>query len=130
MQRACDLKDEKNDWAYLNDEHPFFSSPAVGKDRIVVGCRDRSLHCIGREDGKVIWTFPTRRKIDGSPVICGDKVVFGSGDGRVYMVRLADGKEVWQYELGRAIVSSPAISDGMIVIGSNDKNVYAFQARR
>ncbi|MAB89315.1 MAG: Pyrrolo-quinoline quinone [Planctomycetes bacterium] len=127
---ACiDLKNEKNDWAYLNNEHPFFSSPAVGEDRIVVGCRDRSLHCIGRKDGKVIWTFPTRRKIDGSPVICGDKVVFGSGDGRVYMVRLDDGEEVWQYELGRAIISSPAISDGMIVIGSNDKNVYAFRAR-
>lgn len=127
---ACiDLKNEKNDWAYLNDAHPFFSSPAVGKDRIVIGCRDRKLHCVDRKSGKGIWTFPTRRKIDGSPVICGDKVVFGSGDGRVYMVRLADGKEVWQYELGRAIVSSPAISRGMIVIGSNDKSVYAFRAR-
>jgi len=126
---CVDLEQRKPDWVYPNDSHPFFSSPAVGKDRVVVGCRDRKLHCVSRTDGTPLWTFTTRRKIDGSPVICGDKVVFGSGDGRVYMLELSDGSEVWQYEVGRSIVSSPAVCDGMIVIGSNDKNVYAFDAR-
>ena len=74
-----------------------------------------------------IWTFPTKRKIDGAPVACGDKVVFGSGDGRVYLLDVKTGKELWKYEIGQAVFSSPAIAKGMILIGSNDGSLYAFK---
>jgi eukaryotic-like serine/threonine-protein kinase len=105
---------------------PFFSSPAVGKDRIVIGCRDNKLHCMGRKDGKKIWTFTTKGAVDSCPVICRDKVVVGSCDGRIYMVKLSDGTEIWSYEVGAPLTSSPAVVDGMIVIGCEDGKVYAF----
>ena len=88
------------------------------------------MHCIGRKDGKQLWTFQTLGEVDSSPVICGDKVIVGSQDGRVYIIRLSDGSEVWSYEIGQAISSSPAVADGVVVIGCDDGYVYAFGIRR
>ena len=79
---------------------------------MVFGGRDKQLHCVNRADGKGLWSFSTRGKVDSSPVICGDKVVVGSDDGRLYMVSLADGKELWTYEIGQPVGSSPAVVDG------------------
>ena len=102
--------------------------PGIGGDRVVFGGRDKKLHCLRRDDGSVLWTFPTRRKVDGSPVICGDKVVFGSGDGRLYLLRLSDGSELWRYDIGRPVFSSPAVVDSVVVVGASDGRVYAFGA--
>jgi FOG: WD40-like repeat len=60
--------------------------PSGGDERVVFGGRDKRLHCVQRSDGKEIWSFPTRRKVDGSPVIVGEKVVFGSGDGWMFVL--------------------------------------------
>jgi len=126
---CVDLKTNKQLWKYVNRQQPFFSSPSLSSDQVVFGGRDKWLHCVKRSDGTRLWTFPTRRKIDGSPVICGDKVVFGSGDGRLYTVGLADGRQIAQYEIGRPILSSPAVSGGMVLVGSNDGVLYAFRTR-
>jgi outer membrane protein assembly factor BamB len=84
------------------------------------------VHCIGRDDGKQLWTFKTLGEVDSSPVICGDKVIVGSEDGRLYMIRLSDGSKVWSYEIGQPVTSSPAIAKGMVIVGSNDGYLYAF----
>lgn len=126
---CVDLKTNKQVWKYVHRQQPFFSSPSISEDRVVFGGRDKWLHCVKRSDGARLWTFPTRRKIDGSPVICGDKVVVGSGDGRLYTVRLTDGKQVAQYEIGRPIFSSPAVAHGMVLVGSNDGVLYALRTR-
>ena len=80
-------------------------------------------------DGRQIWTFPTRRRVDSSPVVCGDQVVVGSDDGRLYRLALETGQELWTYEIGQPLQSSPAVSAGRIVIGSNDGGVYCFGAK-
>ena len=125
---CVDLKANTNAWTYRDRQFPYFSSPAITKDRVLFGGRDKKLHCVNRADGKAIWSFATRGKVDSSPVVCGDKVVVGSDDGRLYLVSLADGKELWSYEIGQAIESSPAVADGKIIIGSNDGSVYCFGA--
>jgi len=117
-------------WRYTDADYPFFSSPAVGRNVVVFGGRDNRLHCIGRNDGKVVWTFQTLGEVDSSPVICGDKVVVGSEDGRLYVIRLSDGSEVWSYEIGQPVTSSPAVAGGIVVVGSDDGYVYAFAAGR
>jgi outer membrane protein assembly factor BamB len=88
------------------------------------------VHCVGRDDGKVLWTFTTLGEVDSSPVICGDKVIVGSEDGRLYLLRLSDGSRVWSYEAGQAITSSPAVAAPVVVVGCDDGNVYAFGAAR
>lgn len=126
---AVDLADTSIAWEYDGGRFAFFSSPAIGPERIVFGGRDKKLHCASRADGTPLWTFPTRRKVDGSPIICGDKVVFGSGDGQLYIVSLADGTELWSYDVGRSIFSSPAVADGVVLIGAHDGRLYAFGTR-
>jgi outer membrane protein assembly factor BamB len=79
---CVDLGKDEIPWSYAGNK-AFFSSPALARGRVVFGGRDRKVHCVRQEDGKPLWTFPTRRKVDGSPVVCGDKVVCGSGDGRL-----------------------------------------------
>lgn len=113
-------------WRYPNPDFPFYSSPALGQDVVVVGSRDKRLHCVSRTSGDIVWTFQTGGDVDSSPVICGDKVVVGSGDGRLYVIRLSDGKKVWSYEIGQPIVSSPAVASGIVVVGCDDGYVYAF----
>lgn len=125
---CIDIADQKLVWEYEDKENggPFFSSPAVGKDRVLIGSRDGFLHCVNRETGQKVWTFRTRDEVDSSPVIAGDDVVIGSTDGRLYVVNLEDGKQVWSYEIGAAIISCPAVAAGMIVVGADDGCVYAF----
>ncbi len=123
---AVALDAEQPAWVYPSERHAFFSSPAIGEDRIVFGGRDRRVHCVRRADGEPLWTFTTRRKVDSSPVICGEVVAVGSGDGRLYVLGLADGEKRWEYDLGRPVMSSPAIVDGWLYIGCNDGALYAF----
>jgi len=123
---CVDLAGPKVAWSYTDPDQAFFSSPAVLAERVVFGGRDKELHCVAKADGKELWSFKTRRKVDGSPVACGDKVVFGSGDGWLYVLALEDGRELWSYEIGAPIMTSPAVVAGEILIGANDGRLYCF----
>jgi outer membrane protein assembly factor BamB len=128
-QLACiDIKNKKILWEYGDEKHgdAFFSSPAVGKDHVVIGSRDGYLHCVNRETGEKVWAFRTRDEVDSSPVIAGNQVIVGSSDGRLYVVNLKNGQKVWSYEIGAPIISCPAVAGGMIVIGAEDGRIYAF----
>ncbi len=126
----ADIDAGKIVWKYTDSDSPFFSSPAVGNDVVVFGGRDERVHCVSRNNGKVVWTFKALGEVDSSPVICGDKVVVGSEDGRLYMLRLSDGKQVWSYDIGQPVTSSPAVANQMVVVGSDDGYVYAFSSRQ
>ena len=93
---------------------------------VVVGCRDKRLHCLDRKSGKRLWAFRTRGSVDSSPVVADGKVVVGSNDGNLYIVSLADGKKLWSYEIGEPIIAAPALANGVVIIGAEDGRVYAF----
>ncbi len=126
----ADVAPEKIVWEYAQSNAPFFSSPAIGEDVVIFGGRDRKVHCIGRDDSKVVWTFQTAGEVDSSPALCADKVVVGSEDGNLYMLKLSDGSKLWSYETGQPIMSSPAVARGIVVVGCDDGYVYAFGAGR
>lgn len=125
---AIDPKGGAITWKYRDRNFPYFSSAAVSAERVVIGGRDKRLHCLNRATGESIWRFQTRGQVDSSPVIAGDAAVVGSQDGRLYCVGLADGKERWAYEIGAPVTASPALADGRIVVGAEDGNVYCFSA--
>ena len=79
---AFDLKKQKLLWTYKDRLFPYESSAAVTTDRVLFGGGDKRLHCVRRDNGKVVWTFSTRGAVDSSPVVCGDKVLVGSNDSR------------------------------------------------
>ncbi|MBS3734859.1 MAG: PQQ-binding-like beta-propeller repeat protein [Phycisphaerae bacterium] len=97
-------------WRYGAGEDPFFSSPALADDRVVVGGRDGKVHCIARADGTKLWTFATGGMVDAAPVICGDNVVVGSDDATLYVLDLSDGTKLWSQRLSDRITTSPAVA--------------------
>ena len=123
---CVDLTTEQIVWRYESPGQPFFSPPAIGDQVVLFGGRDKQLHCLDRETGEPLWTFPTRRKVDSAPVLCGKQVVFASCDGRLRILSVEDGRELWSYDLGRAIFGSPAVVEGIILIGAADGRLYAF----
>ena len=116
-------------WKYRDKNFAYFSSPALTDTHVLIGGRDKRLHCIDRANGIGAWTFQTRGQVDSSPVICGNAVIVGSEDGRLYCVGLADGKERWAYEIGAPITASPAAADGRIVIGAEDGALYCLGSK-
>lgn len=127
---AIDLGSGEIVWGFPNERFGFFSPPAITDDHVFFGGRDRYLHCVNRATGEPVWSFETRRKIDGAPVVAGDKVVVGSGDGRLYIVGRDSGDLIWSTDIGKPIFSSPAVVGGaggaMILVGANDGSLYAF----
>ena len=113
-------------WSYHDRDFPYFSSPAVTADKVIFGGRDKRLHCVTKADGKPLWTFTAKGKVDSSPVVAGDQVVVGADDGRLYVLSLAEGKERWSYDLGQPLTASPAVAGGCIIIGCEDGKVYCF----
>ncbi len=116
---AIDWKAGVNIWEYEPDSRAeVHSAPAVKDDYVIIGSRDRNVHCINRRTGEPIWVFPTRGPVDPSPVIVGDRVFIASADKNIYGLRLADGAEVWSYNTGERITGSPAVGRGRLVIGT------------
>jgi outer membrane protein assembly factor BamB len=126
---AFDSATGKRVWAHRDRNFPYFSSPAVTEELVVIGGGDKRLHCLNRADGTAKWVFQTKGKVESSPVIGGDAAVVGSEDGRLYCVALADGAERWNYDVGAPITGSPAVAAGVIVVGAEDGNVYCFGAK-
>ncbi len=125
---GADLGRKKIGWRYENPERqfPFYSSAAVEGDRVVLGGRDKLVHCLNAKTGKLIWKFATRARVDSSPAIAGGRVYIGSNDGRFYVLDLGSGQKVWEFEAGAPLSASPAIGGDRVVIGSQDGKLYCF----
>jgi len=124
----ADVRRKRLVWRYEHpDRHfPFYSSAAAAADRIVIGGRDKFVHCLDARTGKAIWTFATGARVDSSPAIAGNRVYVGSNDGRFYVLDLATGKKIWAFDTGSPLSASPAIAEGRVVIGSQDGRLYCF----
>ena len=115
-------------WRYEHSERqfPFYSSAAVVENKMVLGGRDKMIHCLNIETGEAIWTFRTRARVESSPAIADTRVFVGSNDGRFYVLDLNTGEKLWEFEAGAPLSASPAIASGRIVIGSQDGVLYCF----
>lgn len=118
---ALDWKTPKEVWSFSipKREQQIQSSPALTAEFVIIGSRDKHVHCIDRQSGELRWSFATRGRVDCSPVIAGDRVYFGSADKNMYALNIADGKEVWKYSAKQSITGSPAIAEGYLVIGTD-----------
>lgn len=122
-----DLNARRVGWRYQHPERkfPFYSSAAVTSDRVVIGGRDKLIHGLS-PDGKSVWTFATRARVESSPAIAGARVFVGSNDGRFYVLNLSTGAKLWEFDAGAPLSSSPAIARGRIVIGGQDGRLHCF----
>ena len=98
------------------------SSPAVYKDKVVIGGDTGKITAFHKFTGQILWEYQTgdnTKGIHSSPIIHDDRVFFGSYDHKVYALDLTTGKKVWSYDTGGWVGSSPAIYDGKLFIGSD-----------
>ncbi len=125
---GVNLRTRKIAWRYQHPKRhfPFYSSAAVADGKVVLGGRDKIVHCVNARTGKGLWTFTTRSRVESSPVIAGGRVYVGSNDGRFYVLDLATGAKLWEFTAGAPLSASPAIARGRIVIGSQDGRLYCF----
>jgi outer membrane protein assembly factor BamB len=139
MQVLCiDWKASKLLWSYENPDRkfPFYSSAAIttaragagrdGEPVAILGGRDKLIHAIRIADGKPLWAFPTKARVDSSPVIVGSRVFVGGFDGVLYLLDVDTGKEVWRFAAGSGIAASPAVGLGRLVVSSDDGQVHCF----
>jgi len=129
---AFNLKTRKPVWRYENPQRqfPFYSLAALVGEKVILGGRDKSVHCLNARTGKQIWEFVTKSRVDSSPALVtgatGDRVYVGSNDGRFYVLDAANGNKLWEFNAGAPLSASPAIAEGRIVIGSQDGKLYCF----
>jgi outer membrane protein assembly factor BamB len=119
---AVDLAAHKQAWSYEHPQRkfPFYSSAALPEGRVVLGGRDKVVHCLDAATGASQWSYTTRARVDSSPAVAGGRVYVGSSDGRLYVLDLTTGALVQQHEIGAPLTASPAIASSRLVIGSED----------
>ncbi len=126
---SINLTNGHTNWIYRTGQNrPFFSTPAVTGELVVIGGRDESVHALDRMTGMLRWTFRTRGAVDSSPIVMGNRIVFGSDDGFLYLLDTETGRLLWEYEAGGGISASPAYADGCIYVGNRDGVMFAFGA--
>lgn len=127
---AVDWQAKKTVWTFKDRERefPYHSCAAVTADKIIVGGRDKRIHCLDRKTGNEIWHRDTKGKVDSSPVVVGNRVFIGSEDGNLYCLEITTGEELWKFNGGKSFSASPAVAEGCLVIGSesSDGFVYCF----
>jgi eukaryotic-like serine/threonine-protein kinase len=125
---GLDLEQQKVQWTYRHATRsfPYYSSAAVTQDYVVLGGRDKMVHCLQRSTGKEIWTFLTGARVESSPLITASRVFVGSNDGNLYELDLVSGEKTWEFVAGAALTASPAVAQGSLVIGSQDGMLYCF----
>jgi outer membrane protein assembly factor BamB len=125
---GIDLKARAIRWKYRHPSRnfPFYSSAALTVDFVVLGGRDKLVHCLRRTTGREVWTFPTRARVESSPLIAGTRVFVGSNDGRLYQLDLARGTKTWEFTAGAPLSASPAAAEQALVIGAQDGVLYCF----
>ena len=125
---GVDWKQKKIVWEFRNAgrSFPFYASPAVYEDLVIIGGRDKSVHALSQSDGSERWSYKAKARVEGSAVVVGERVFVGSHDGNVYGFEAKTGKKVWEYLAGSAVISSPAVADGRLIIANSEGSIFCF----
>lgn len=87
---------------FLNTHPPFGAESTAVFDEggnLYFGSHSGNIYSLD-PDGKIRWTFTTRKKIYGSPLIVGERVVFAGGDGFLYCLGTSGALE-WVFDLSK-----------------------------
>lgn len=134
---GIDWRAGRVEWSFQDErEMPLIASAAVSDDLVVIGGRSKRIWAFSPSDGKQMWSFAARGRVESSAAIVSSagapasrRVFVGAEDGNLYALSAADGKVVWRFEAGSAITASPAVGERCLVIGTQDGLLYCFSGR-
>ncbi|MDP7113680.1 MAG: PQQ-binding-like beta-propeller repeat protein, partial [Myxococcota bacterium] len=95
--------------------------------RVYVGADDAMVHCVGADDGRVLWRGDVAAGMWASPTVVDGLVVIGDWNGVLNALDADTGRSVWTVETGTYIVSSACVAGGRIYIGSRNGTFYCFE---
>lgn len=123
---GANLTKRRFGWRFVNPDRqfPFYSSAGVVDGRVVVGGRDKTVHCLDARNGRREWAFNTQARVDSSPALASGRVFVGSNDGRLYVLDFFSGEKLQEFNLGGPVSASPAVAAGRVVVGTQDGRVY------
>ncbi|MDE3190097.1 MAG: PQQ-binding-like beta-propeller repeat protein, partial [Acidobacteriota bacterium] len=110
-----------------------YASPAVWRQRILVGSYSGTFSAFDAGTGEPDWTFHAGGPVSGSAVVVGDVVYFatlhesGLKNGRTYALDARTGKELWSFPDGK-YTPVVAVRDRLFLIGYGI--VYGMVERR
>jgi outer membrane protein assembly factor BamB len=105
------------------------------KDTIFFGGNDGQFYSVDANNGKIIWTFPTRIENLSEPLLDDGVVYFLTGSNTLYALDASSGKQLWIYSrqdtsaLSVRGGSRPAIRNGILYVGFSDGYFVALVAK-
>ncbi len=94
----------------------FDSTPAISKQRLVIGGVDGNITALDRSNGATLWKLRMDGPVESSPVVVNNErdVVAASLDGRVLSINLQQGTINWAYRTGGDIKGSPVVVNNTV----------------
>jgi outer membrane protein assembly factor BamB len=94
-----------------------YSSPAVGPEKLAVGCNDGRIYLLDRDIGSIIWSREMgSAPLESSPVLTEDSVIVTYEQGMA-VLDISNGSASYSFEYGDCGESSPALMNGRIYYG-------------
>lgn len=110
------------------------ASAALINDRLFLGGSDGQFYAIQADQGKVLWTFPTRIETLSEPLLHEGTLYVLTGNNTLYALDAATGKQLWLYSrqdtssLSIRGGSKPALRNGTLYVGFSDGALVALLA--
>ena len=102
-----------------------YCSPAVEKDKVVIGDDMGYRTAYALKDGTARWRFQSGKRIVGTPAVSEGIVVFGSADCKIYGLNAQNGNLLWTVETSEPVLGAVTIDNGTAYIGASDHTFRA-----
>ncbi len=89
------------EWKFKTNDK-VLAPPAIENETIYIGGEDGNFYALNASDGKELWRFNTRGRIQAKATLHGDKVIFESGN-IFYALSKQTGEQIWKYDPGSAL---------------------------
>ena len=125
---CIDLSKKKIAWQYEHPQRkfPYYASPALTADLLVVAGRDKMVHALNPDTGETLWTYASRSRFEASPVIAGNRIYAATTGGKLVALNRQTGEPEWEFVTGSGFVASPSVARNRLIIGTTDGTLYCF----
>ncbi len=107
-----------------------FSTPAVHKKYVVVGCTDNIIYCLDLKTGRQLWKHYCDKSVLASATIFDGVVYVGASDGRFRALELKTGKLKWSYADVKGFVETKAyVDEEQVLFGDWGNTLYSLDPK-